>query len=132
MSPAVKAALHVHSTYSDGELSLAALRKIYLALGCRIVCMTDHAEAFGVRSLQAYVAECEALSDEDLQFLAGLDGRTRLPPDGALAARTVARFARTRAATQGVRHVARVASRLAERFGVPIPRPVRAGARRML
>jgi len=263
MSSAVKAALHVHSTYSDGELSIAALRQVYLALGCQIVCMTDHAEAFGVRSLQAYVAECQALSDDGLQFLAGLeyacrngmhvlgfgvtsrvpsrdpqtvirrikdaggiaviahpritafdwiesfdelpngietwntkydgrhaprtatfellrrlrvrdpnvhafygqdmheadqcrslftivgsgrdilsalgsgryfglDGRTRLPPDGVLAARMVARFARTHAAAQGVRHVARAASRLAERFGVPIPRPVRSRARRML
>jgi len=263
----VKAALHVHSTYSDGELSIANLRQVYLALGCRIVCMTDHAEAFGARSLQAYVSECRALSDESLQFLAGLefacrngmhvlgfgvtrrvssndpqtvirhikdaggiaviahprntafdwiesfddlphgietwnakydgrhapriatfellrrlrvrdpnvhafygqdmhdadqrrslftilgsehsgardilcalgsgryfglDGRNRLPADGVLAAGTATRFARRRAAAQGFLHVARSASRLAERLGVPIPRPVKAQARWML
>ena len=262
----MKAALHVHSTYSDGELSIPALRQVYLALGCRIVCMTDHAEAFGVRSLQAYVSECQALSDDGLQFLAGLeyacrngmhvlgfgvtsrvpsndpqtvirhikdaggiavvahpritafdwiesfdelphgietwntkydgrhaprtatfellrrlrvrdpnvhafygqdmheadqprslftvleseqptqrdildafgsgryfglDGRTRLPPDGVLGAPMVARFARRRAAAEGTRHVVRAASRLAERFSLPIPRPIRAHARRM-
>lgn len=263
----MKAALHVHSTYSDGELSIAELRQVYLALDCRIVCMTDHAEAFGVRSLQAHVAECQALSDDRLQFLPGLeyacrngmhvlgfgvtsrvpsndpqtvirhikdaggiaviahpritafdwiesfdelphgietwntkydgrhapraetfellrrvrardpnlhafygqdmheadqprtlftvleseqstrgdilhalgsgryfglDGRTRLPPDGVLVAPTLARFARTHAATEGIRHVARAAHRLAERLGIPIPRPVRTHARRML
>src|SRR5204863_10216604 len=69
----VKAALHVHSTYSDGELSIADLRQVYLALGCRIVCMTDHAEAFGLRSLQSYVSECRALSGDGLQFLAGME-----------------------------------------------------------
>ena len=263
----MKAALHVHSTYSDGELSIADLRQVYLALGCRIVCMTDHAEAFGLRSLQSYVSECRALSGDGLQFLAGmefacrngmhvlgfgvtsrvpsndpqtvirhikdaggiaviahpkitafdwiesfdelphgietwntkydgrhaprtvtfellrrlrvrdpdvhafygqdmhdadqprslftivqsedstdhdilralgsgryfgLDGRTRLPPDGELGAPTVARLARTRVTSEGVRQVARAAKRLAERLGVPIPRPVRARARRML
>jgi len=263
----VKAALHVHSTYSDGDLSLPELRGVYLRLGCRVVCMTDHAEAFGEETLLAYVAECEALSDDRLQFVAGFEyscrngmhvlgfgvasrvasrepqdvirhvkdtggiavvahpkitafdwieafdelphgieawntkydgrhaprtatfelvrrlrvrepsvhafygqdmhfaqqprrlytilesecatrrdvllalrdgryfgvvGRTRLPPDGALAARTVARFDRTRTAAEGIRHVARAARRLAERFGVPIPPHVTAQARRML
>jgi len=263
----MKAALHVHSTYSDGELPLATLREVYLGLGCRIVCMTDHAEAFGSTTLEAYVAECDALSDDRLRFIAGLeyscrnemhvlgfgvtsrvasrdpqaviryikaaggvaviahpsitafdwiesfeelphgietwnakydgrhaprtatfdllhrlrardpdvhafygqdmhlanqprdlftvlapgrstreevllalregrysgrDGRTTLPPDGALPPRMVARFDRAHAASEGVRHLARAARRLAERLGVRIGPQVIARARRML
>ncbi len=66
-------AIHVHSTYSDGEFTLAELREVYTALGCRFVCMTDHAECFDAAKLADYVAECARLSDERFQFIAGLE-----------------------------------------------------------
>ncbi len=66
-------ALHVHSTYSDGELTLRELRDAYRALGCAFVAMTDHAEAFGVERLERYRAECAALSDDEFTFIAGLE-----------------------------------------------------------
>ena len=69
----IKGAIHVHSTYSDGEFTLAELREVYAALGCRFVCMTDHAEDFDAKKLAAYVAECERLSDEQFRFIAGLE-----------------------------------------------------------
>lgn len=69
----LKGAIHVHSTYSDGEFTLAELREVYSALGCRFVCMTDHAEAFDAAKLADYVAECARLSDEQFQFIAGLE-----------------------------------------------------------
>jgi len=69
----MKCVLHVHSRFSDGGLTLAELRDVYLALACRVVCMTDHAEAFSAETLQAYVAECEARSDDRLRFIAGLE-----------------------------------------------------------
>ncbi len=69
----LKGALHVHSTYSDGEFTLAELRDLYLAEGCRFVCMTDHAEAFDEHSLRRYQEQCEALSDDKLLFVAGLE-----------------------------------------------------------
>jgi predicted metal-dependent phosphoesterase TrpH len=69
----LKGAIHCHSTYSDGEYTLGQLRDALLAQGFRFACMTDHAEAFDARSLAAYVAECESLSDERFRFVAGLE-----------------------------------------------------------
>jgi len=69
----LKGALHVHSTYSDGEFTLAELRQLWLAEGCAFVCMSDHAEFFDEARLQSYAEECRALSDEKLSFIAGLE-----------------------------------------------------------
>jgi predicted metal-dependent phosphoesterase TrpH len=68
-----KGAIHCHSTYSDGEFTLTELREMFVAAGFDFVCMTDHAEAFDARSRDAYVAECDALSDERFRFVAGLE-----------------------------------------------------------
>ena len=69
----LKGVIHAHSTYSDGEYTLAELREVLLAAGCRFACMTDHAEFFDEASLRAYVAECESLSDDEFRFVAGLE-----------------------------------------------------------
>jgi hypothetical protein len=69
----LKAALHVHSTYSDGEFTLAELKQIFRAAGCSVVCMTDHAESFDAEKLAAYRTECESLSDKDFGFVCGLE-----------------------------------------------------------
>lgn len=69
----LKGALHVHSTYSDGEFTLAELRDIYRAMGCRFVCITDHAEAFHEEKLKRYHEECAALSDDNFRFIPGLE-----------------------------------------------------------
>jgi len=71
----LKGALHVHSTYSDGEFTLRELRDVLLSEGCAFVCMTDHAEYFNEESIRRYVAECELLSDGRFQFVAGLEYR---------------------------------------------------------
>jgi hypothetical protein len=71
----LKGALHIHSTYSDGEFTLAELREIFLAENCSFVCMTDHAECFGDESIRRYIAECEALSDEKFCLVPGLEFR---------------------------------------------------------
>jgi hypothetical protein len=70
-----KGAMHVHSTYSDGEFTLAELRALFLSEGCAFVCMTDHAEYFDERSIPQYLAECESLSDEKFFFVPGLEYR---------------------------------------------------------
>jgi len=69
----LKGAIHIHSTYSDGEFSLPELRGLFTAEGCRFVCMTDHAEAFDEHSLAAYMEECSALSDAKFRFIHGLE-----------------------------------------------------------
>ena len=66
--------LHLHSTYSDGEFSLAELRRLFCAAGCRFACVTDHADAFDSDGqLDAYRRECDALSDDRFRFIAGLE-----------------------------------------------------------
>lgn len=69
----ITAALHLHSTYSDGQLTLAELRTALHGAGCELACVTDHAEAFDASSLAAYVDECERLSDDEFRFVAGLE-----------------------------------------------------------
>lgn len=73
----ILAALHVHSTYSDGELSLAQVRDLFLAAGCRLVCMADHADFFDELSLSAYLAECRQLSSPQIRVLPGLEFECR-------------------------------------------------------
>jgi predicted metal-dependent phosphoesterase TrpH len=67
------AALHLHSTYSDGEYTLAELRDVFLRAGCRVIAVTDHAEAFSSEKLARYVAECADLSDEHITLVPSLE-----------------------------------------------------------
>lgn len=69
----LKGALHVHSTYSDGEFTLQELRQIYLSSGCRFVCMNDHAEYFDSQSIAAYQQELQRHSDSEFCFVMGLE-----------------------------------------------------------
>ncbi len=71
----LKGAMHMHSTYSDGEFTLAELRRIFLDEGCAFVCITDHAEYFDSDKLRQYHDELQSLSDEKLLFVAGLEFR---------------------------------------------------------
>lgn len=71
----LKGALHIHSTYSDGEFTLPELRRIFLAENCTFICMNDHAEYFDTPKLMAYSEECHALSDDKLRFVVGLEYR---------------------------------------------------------
>jgi PHP domain-containing protein len=71
----LKGALHVHSTYSDGEFTLRELRDAFRSDGCSFVCMTDHAEFFDQQSIQRYFSECESLSDDSFRFVQGLEYR---------------------------------------------------------
>jgi hypothetical protein len=71
----LRGALHLHSTYSDGEFSLRELRAIYVDAGCRFACVTDHADAFAddEPKLDAYRSECDSLSDDQFRFIPGLE-----------------------------------------------------------
>jgi hypothetical protein len=53
---------HVHSTYSDGDSSIAAMAATSQGRGLQWVYMTDHAPFFLIRNWNAYVAECQAAS----------------------------------------------------------------------
>jgi hypothetical protein len=69
----LKAALHAHSTYSDGEFTLSEIKHIFSGHGCSVICMTDHAESFDEPKLTDYIHECAALSDEQFSFVCGLE-----------------------------------------------------------
>jgi hypothetical protein len=69
----LRAALHVHSTYSDGEFTLVELKRIFADEDCAVVCITDHADSFDHAKLAEYVAECASLSDDRFLFLCGLE-----------------------------------------------------------
>ncbi len=68
-----KGAIHIHSTYSDGEFTLAELRENFIAAGCDFLCMTDHAESFDEEKARAYVSELEDLSDDRFRFVPGME-----------------------------------------------------------
>jgi predicted metal-dependent phosphoesterase TrpH len=69
----IPAAMHLHSTWSDGEFSLAELRERLQAEGFRAAFMADHADAFEPAAMPEYVAACAAHSDADFLFLAGTE-----------------------------------------------------------
>jgi len=69
----LKGVMHIHSTYSDGELTLRDLREQLVSAGCSFACIADHAEAFDTEKLGRYAKECELLSDERFLFIPGLE-----------------------------------------------------------
>jgi len=69
----LKAVLHAHSTYSDGEFTLSELRELFFGQGCSVLCITDHAESFDAEKLDAYVMECSSLSHDGFLFVPGLE-----------------------------------------------------------
>ena len=69
----LKGALHVHSTYSDGEFTIPELRRIYAAEGCAFVCMNDHAEYFDTQTITNYMQDLQQHSDERFRFVMGLE-----------------------------------------------------------
>ncbi len=69
----LQGALHIHSTYSDGEFTLRELRSRFAAAGCSFLCMTDHASAFNRARLEAYQRELAELSDDSFVFVPGLE-----------------------------------------------------------
>lgn len=68
--------IHMHSDYShDSQDSLETIRETSLARGIRFVGMTDHAEDLQPEVFSEYLKHCEALSDEQLVMIPGLEYR---------------------------------------------------------
>lgn len=68
-----KAALHLHTTYSDGELTLEELKARFQKEGFRCLMMSDHAESMTAEGMERYVAQCRALSDDQFCIVPGLE-----------------------------------------------------------
>jgi hypothetical protein len=69
----LKGAMHVHSTYSDGEFTLPELREAFLTEGCSFVCLSDHADYFNDESVRQYAEDLERHSDDRFRFVMGLE-----------------------------------------------------------
>ena len=66
--------LHCHSTYSyDAKLSLRELKELCVKNGVRFVCMTEHVDEMTKEQAEAFVRECEALTDESFRFIPGFE-----------------------------------------------------------
>jgi len=68
-----RGALHAHSTYSDGQLTLSELRRTFESDGCQFLFVSDHADAFTTESIDAYRRECAELSDDRFVFVPSLE-----------------------------------------------------------
>lgn len=68
-----KAALHLHTTYSDGELTLEELKARFRKEGFQCLMMSDHAESMTPEQMEEYVARCRALSDDQFCVIPGLE-----------------------------------------------------------
>jgi hypothetical protein len=72
----IAGAIHMHSDYShDGHDSLEQLKDACIARGIRFVGMTDHAEDFIPEIFSEFVQHCDALSDDQVTFIPGLEFR---------------------------------------------------------
>jgi hypothetical protein len=69
----MRGALHVHSTFSDGEESLERVVQTLRNAGMDFVAVSDHAEVFNDQRMQEYVALCEALSSPRFLVIPGLE-----------------------------------------------------------
>jgi hypothetical protein len=70
----MKGLIHIHSNYSDGELSLQEIKKEAKSLGADFVLMADHIEYFSSqKEVDKFVEECEKLSDNDFLMIPGLE-----------------------------------------------------------
>lgn len=66
--------IHCHSTYSyDAKLSLTELRDLARANGLSFICMTEHVDEMTKEDAEAFVKECEALSDDSFRFIPGFE-----------------------------------------------------------
>ncbi len=66
--------LHCHSRYSyDAKLTLKELRDLCVLRGVRFVCMTEHTDEMTPESAEAFVKECDTLSDDTFRFIPGFE-----------------------------------------------------------
>jgi len=70
----IKGIIHCHSTYSyDAKLSVRELRDLCIKNDVRFVCMTEHTDELTKERAEAFVRECEELSDEQFRFIPGFE-----------------------------------------------------------
>lgn len=73
MKKRFKGALHLHTTFSDGEFTPEELKAHFQKRGFQFLMMSDHAESMDAGRMEEYVARCRALSDESFCMVPGLE-----------------------------------------------------------
>lgn len=73
MKSRFKGALHLHTTFSDGEFTLEELKAHFQKRGFQFLLMSDHAEGMDVAKMSSYVSLCRALSEPDFCIVPGLE-----------------------------------------------------------
>jgi len=70
----IKGLSHVHSNFSDGDLSLEEIKEIAQKLGVSFVLMADHMEQLGSQEkVQEMIEKCQQLSGEDFLIIPGFE-----------------------------------------------------------
>ncbi len=66
--------LHAHSSYSyDAKMSLSEIKELCQKNGVQFVCMTEHTDELTPELAEAFVRECDALSDDTFLFIPGFE-----------------------------------------------------------
>lgn len=73
MKKRFKGALHLHTTFSDGEFTPEELKAHFQKKGFQFLMMSDHAEWMDPEKMAEYVCRCRALSDETFCMVPGLE-----------------------------------------------------------
>jgi len=70
----MKGLIHIHSKYSDGDLSLPEIKERAQNLGANFVLMADHMEYFkSQKELDEMIEECRKLSGDDFLMVPGFE-----------------------------------------------------------
>lgn len=70
---ALRAAMHLHTTYSDGEFTMSELRDVCVAERCSVMLTADHADAVDQAAIERYRAEAQSLSTPAILVIPGLE-----------------------------------------------------------
>ena len=75
----MRAELHTHSTFSDGELIPAELVRTAKTLGASAIAITDHVDMTNVEHVVKNVIRAVELTDDSIKVIPGVE-ITHVPP----------------------------------------------------
>ncbi len=64
---------HIHTRYTDGDLSLLEVKKLMLDYGASFMLITEHREHLNATTFKQLAVECHQLSDDDILIITGLE-----------------------------------------------------------
>jgi hypothetical protein len=64
---------HIHSKYSDGDLSLEKIKRIFSYLGASFIFVTEHTDNFTKDKARNFINDCQRLSNNNFLIIPGLE-----------------------------------------------------------